>query len=297
MANNHPIGLFDSGIGGISIYNEIKKTLPLENTIYIADNLNAPYGKKNEEEIIQLSIKNTQKLLDLGCKLIVVACNTATTNAIEVLREKFNIPIVGIEPSIKPAMLKTKTNNIGVLATEKTLSSNLFQKTSSRFSKGINIHEQIGFDLVRIIEENGINEKLLTAKLKEYIELQCIEYVLRHYDTGILTEQKIALKIPKELLETDSCLLKTPMPEKESIKIDEKNGKDYINIKISSIDTKFVGYDGGILSAYQIRRGDSVILVVKPFDWSFNGKKGVSLACNTVMICGHDDDDEDFVIM
>ena len=70
MANNHPIGLFDSGIGGISIYNEIKKTLPLENTIYIADNLNAPYGKKNEEEIIQLSIKNTQKLLDLGCKSV-----------------------------------------------------------------------------------------------------------------------------------------------------------------------------------------------------------------------------------
>jgi len=161
MANNHPIGLFDSGIGGISIYNEIKKTLPLENTIYIADNLNAPYGKKNEAEIIQLSIKNTQKLVDFGCKLIVVACNTATTNAIEVLREKFNIPIVGIEPSIKPAMLKTKTNNIGVLATEKTLSSNLFQKTSNRFSKGINIHEQIGFDLVRIIEENGINEELL----------------------------------------------------------------------------------------------------------------------------------------
>jgi len=170
MANNHPIGLFDSGIGGISIYNEIKKTLPLENTIYIADNLNAPYGKKNEEEIIQLSIKNTQKLLDLGCKLIVVACNTATTNAIEVLREKFNIPIVGIEPSIKPAMLKTKTNNIGVLATEKTLSSNLFLKTSDRFSKGINIHEQIGFDLVKIIEENGINEELLISKLREYIE-------------------------------------------------------------------------------------------------------------------------------
>ncbi|MDA9572585.1 glutamate racemase [Flavobacteriaceae bacterium] len=183
MANNHPIGLFDSGIGGISIYNEIKKTLPLENTIYIADNLNAPYGKKNEEEIIQLSIKNTQKLLELGCKLIVVACNTATTNAIEVLREKFNIPIVGIEPSIKPAMLKTKTNNIGVLATEKTLSSNLFQKTSSRFSKGINIHEQIGFDLVRIIEENGINDELLNLKLKGYIQ-PMLSYNIDHLVLG-----------------------------------------------------------------------------------------------------------------
>ena len=170
MANNFPIGLFDSGIGGLSIYNEIKNSIPNESTIYIADNINAPYGKKTETEIIQLSIKNTQKLVDLGCKLIVVACNTATTNAIEVLRKKFNIPIVGIEPAIKPAMLETKSNNIGVLATEKTLSSNLFLKTSDRFSMGVNIHEQIGFDLVRIIEENGINEELLTPKLKEYIE-------------------------------------------------------------------------------------------------------------------------------
>ena len=170
MASNFPIGLFDSGIGGLSIYNEIKNSMPNESTIYIADNLNAPYGKKAESEIIQLSIKNTQKLVDLRCKLIIVACNTATTNAIEILRKKFNIPIVGIEPAIKPAMLETKSNNIGVLATEKTLSSNLFLKTSDRFSKGINIHEQIGFDLVKIIEENGINEELLIPKLREYIE-------------------------------------------------------------------------------------------------------------------------------
>lgn len=170
MASNFPIGLFDSGIGGLSIYNEIKNSMPNESTIYIADNLNAPYGKKAESEIIQLSIKNTQKLVDLRCKLIIVACNTATTNAIEILRKKFNVPIVGIEPAIKPAMLETKSNNIGVLATEKTLSSNLFLKTSDRFSKGINIHEQIGFDLVKIIEENGINEELLIPKIREYIE-------------------------------------------------------------------------------------------------------------------------------
>ena len=183
MANNYPIGLFDSGIGGISIYNEMKNYLPAESTIYIADNLNAPYGKKTKDEIIQLSINNTQKLIDLGCKLVIVACNTATTNAIEVLRKKFNIPIVGIEPSIKPAMLETKTNNIGVLATEKTLSSDLFQKTSSRFSKGINIHEQIGYDLVRIIEENGINEELLNLKLKGYIQ-PMLKYNIDHLVLG-----------------------------------------------------------------------------------------------------------------
>ena len=102
MANNCPIGLFDSGIGGISIYNEIRKTLPKESTIYLADNLNAPYGKKSKKEIINLSIKNTQKLIDLNCKLIVVACNTATTNAVDVLRETFEIPIVE-QPFVNPS--------------------------------------------------------------------------------------------------------------------------------------------------------------------------------------------------
>lgn len=170
MTNNYPIGLFDSGIGGISIYNEIRKTLPNESTIYLADNLNAPYGKKSEKEIINLSIKNTQKLIDLNCKLIVVACNTATTNAVEILRETFEVPIVGIEPSIKPAIIATKTNHIGVLATEKTLSSNLFLETSNRFSDGVNIHEQIGYDLVSIMEESGIKEELLIGKLRKYIE-------------------------------------------------------------------------------------------------------------------------------
>ena len=81
--NNHPIGIFDSGVGGTSIWKEINELLPKENTIYLADSKNAPYGNKSEEQIIQLSIKNTELLLEKGCKLIVVACNTATTNAID----------------------------------------------------------------------------------------------------------------------------------------------------------------------------------------------------------------------
>jgi len=86
--NNNPIGLFDSGVGGTSIWKEIHQLLPYENTIYLADSLNAPYGNKSKEEIISLSVKNTELLLEKGCKIIVVACNTATTNAITVLREK-----------------------------------------------------------------------------------------------------------------------------------------------------------------------------------------------------------------
>ena len=92
--NKEPIGIFDSGIGGTSIWREINRVLPYESTIYLADSKNAPYGEKSKEQILQLSIKNVELLLKKGCKLIVVACNTATTNAIKELRASYNIPLI-----------------------------------------------------------------------------------------------------------------------------------------------------------------------------------------------------------
>ena len=88
--------MFDSGIGGITILNSIKKILPNENIIYFSDNFNSPYGNKSKKEILKLSVKNTKFLIDKGCKIIVVACNTATTNSIKELRSEFKIPFVGI---------------------------------------------------------------------------------------------------------------------------------------------------------------------------------------------------------
>mgnify|MGYP003650847919 CR=1 FL=1 len=123
--NNNPIGVFDSGVGGTSIWKEIITLLPNENTIYLADVKNAPYGEKSAEEIQKLSIKNTELLISLGCKIIVVACNTATTNAINLLRETYDIPFIGIEPAIKPAALLSSNKAIGILATKGTLSSSL----------------------------------------------------------------------------------------------------------------------------------------------------------------------------
>src|SRR5210317_1151789 len=119
----NPIGIFDSGVGGTSIWRELNLLLPKENTIYLADSKNAPYGPKGKNKIIELSVKNTEYLLSKNCKLIVVACNTATTNAIKELRSRYKIPLIGIEPAIKPAALNTKTKAIGILATKGTLSS------------------------------------------------------------------------------------------------------------------------------------------------------------------------------
>ncbi|MFH4968552.1 glutamate racemase [Gaetbulibacter sp. M240] len=168
--SKQPIGIFDSGIGGTSIWKEIHQLLPHENTIYLADSKNAPYGPKGKEAIIELSVKNTELLLSKGCKLIVVACNTATTNAITYLRQHYEVPFIGIEPAIKPAALQTKNNAIGILATKGTLSSALFSKTSELFANGKTVIEQNGEGLVELIESGQIHSKAMRELLQIYLE-------------------------------------------------------------------------------------------------------------------------------
>ena len=168
--SKQPIGIFDSGVGGTSIWKAIHGLLPNENTIYLADSINAPYGPKGREAIIALSEKNTEYLLNQNSKLIVVACNTATTNAIKHLRQKYKTPIIGIEPAIKPAALNTKTKSIGILATRGTLSSELFHNTSLLYSDGITIIEQEGEGIVQLIESGNIVSSQMTDLLKTYLK-------------------------------------------------------------------------------------------------------------------------------
>lgn len=195
-----PIGIFDSGIGGTSIWKEIHQLLPNENTIYLSDSKNAPYGQKTAQEIINLSVKNTEFLLKQNAKIIVVACNTATTNAIKYLRANYNVPFIGIEPAIKPASLKTKTGTVGILATKGTLNSALFEKTSSSLSDEITIIEQVGEGLVELIENGKMYSDEMTLLLKKYItpmlKQKCDYIVLgcTHYPYLLPQIQKIAGK-------------------------------------------------------------------------------------------------------
>ncbi|WP_178985923.1 glutamate racemase [Winogradskyella helgolandensis] len=178
---NSPIGIFDSGIGGTSIFKEIHELLPNENCIYLADSKNAPYGNRSEDEIVQLSIKNTEFLIKQGCKIIVVACNTATTNAIVYLRKNYDIPFIGIEPAIKPAALNTKTKVVGILATKGTLSSQLFHNTIDLYSKDIKIIEQVGEGIVPLIETGQLDSEVMQLYLKTYLEpmlKQDIDYLV-----------------------------------------------------------------------------------------------------------------------
>lgn len=207
MSNLHPIGFFDSGVGGTSIWKEVIQLLPHENSIYLADSKNAPYGEKSREEIIELSKKNTEKLLNMGCKLIVVACNTATTNAIKWLRSNYDVPFIGIEPAIKPAALMSKAKSIGILATKGTLSSELFAKTSELYSKDIKITEVVGHGLVKLIEKGNLEsiemEKLLLDLVQPFIKEKIDFLVLgcSHYPYLLPQLERI---LPKDVAIIDS---------------------------------------------------------------------------------------------
>lgn len=195
--NNNPIGIFDSGVGGTSIWQEIHALLPNENTLYLADSKHAPYGEKSKQQIRELAIKNTEYLLDKKAKIIVVACNTATTNAIAYLRCHYPVPFIGIEPAIKPASLHSQAKKIGVLATKGTLHSELFEQTSAKIDNEINIISQVGEGLVELIENGQLNTSASAALLHQYID-PMLEKGIDHLVLGCthypyLTEQINAL--------------------------------------------------------------------------------------------------------
>jgi len=172
--DNQPIGIFDSGVGGLTVWDKVRLKLPNENMIYLADSANCPYGNKPAEQIIKHAIYNTEFLLSKGCKLIIVACNTATAAAIETLRSKYSVPFVGMEPAIKPAALNSKTGKIGVLATKGTFNGQLFKSTSAKYASHIETIIQIGEGLVEIVE----NGELDTPKAFETIA-QCVQPMLQ----------------------------------------------------------------------------------------------------------------------
>ena len=168
--DDRPIGVFDSGVGGLSLLRELCSLLPNENFIYISDNAFAPYGALSPDDILERSQALSHWLFEQSCKLIVVACNTATTNAIETLRKTHLIPFVGIEPAIKPAALQTKTGVVGVLATKGTLSSGLFHETSMAFGQGIQILEKEGKHLVEMIESGMLQSEEMKQILQSYTQ-------------------------------------------------------------------------------------------------------------------------------
>lgn len=153
--DNRPIGVYDSGLGGLTVWREIRRQLPEESLIYLGDGKNCPYGARPAEEIRHLADEAVGRLVAMGCKMVVVACNTATAAAIEFLRAKYaTLPIVGMEPAVKPASLHTRSGVIGVLATARSLDGDLFRRTAARYGADIQVLTAVGEGFVELVEES-----------------------------------------------------------------------------------------------------------------------------------------------
>lgn len=153
MYNNAPIGVYDSGLGGLTVWREVRRALPSESLVYLGDGKNCPYGSRPREEVRRLADEAVAFLVAQGCKMVVVACNTATAAAIDFLREKYaSLPIVGMEPAVKPACLATRSGVVGVLATERSLDGELFRRTAAKYGHGVDLVTAPGRGFVELVE-------------------------------------------------------------------------------------------------------------------------------------------------
>lgn len=168
--NNKAIGIFDSGVGGLTVLSEIRKNLLNENIIYLGDTKNFPYGNKSKEQIIDYSIQNVEILIKKQVKVIVIACGTATSQAIEVLKEKFDIPIIGIiEPTVE--YIKSQSyEEIGVIATEGTIRSGAWEEKLKEIKKEIKVINKACPRLAEIAEEGKAQSEEGKKAIKEYMK-------------------------------------------------------------------------------------------------------------------------------
>ncbi len=164
-----PIGVFDSGVGGLSVLREIRRELPHEDLLYVADSGHAPYGDKSTELIEARSIAIVEFLISQRAKAIVVACNTATGVAIQALRARFTIPIIAMEPAVKPAAAHTKSGVIGVLATSRTIASDNFAKLHERFGADVKILMQACPGLVEQVEAGYLSDDKTRSLIEQYV--------------------------------------------------------------------------------------------------------------------------------
>ncbi|MGQ9501445.1 MAG: glutamate racemase [Anaerolineae bacterium] len=164
------IGLFDSGVGGLSIWQAVHRRLPCCATLYVADNAHCPYGPRPPREVRRFSVAIARFLLAQGAKLIVVACNTASAAALQWLRAHFSVSFVGLEPAVKPAAQQTRSGHIGVLATQGTLEGALFRTTVMRYARSVVLHIQMDDRLAQCVEQGQIDTPETEQLLHDYLQ-------------------------------------------------------------------------------------------------------------------------------
>jgi len=164
------IGVFDSGIGGLTVLHQIMKVLPKENTVYLGDTARAPYGTKSVETVLRYSIENSQFLVEKGVKIVVVACNTSTSIALDRLQENLSIPVIGvIEPGVKRAIKSTENKRIGVIGTEATIQSGAYTRALKAADAKIEVYSRACPLFVPLVEEGWTDNAVVEMTVKAYL--------------------------------------------------------------------------------------------------------------------------------
>ena len=252
MNKSFPIGIFDSGVGGLSVLKKIHTKLPKESLVYVADSINAPYGPKNNSFILDRSISIVDFLVsNHEIKLLVIACNTATASTISKLREIYNFPIIGMEPAIKPANEASRNNKVGILATEGTFNSSKFSALLEAYSGKTQFFTQPCIGLVEYIEYGHIDSsevislvhKNLAPLLEHNVDvvvLGCTHYIFikkivekffNNKITIIETGNAVALQAQRKLKEFN--IESDNLNSKHIIYSNSKNSK--MNLIINSL--------------------------------------------------------------
>ncbi|GBD38680.1 Glutamate racemase [bacterium HR37] len=171
MDNNSPIGVFDSGVGGLTVVREILRVLPDENLIYLGDTARVPYGTKSSRTVINYSQSNARFLISKGVKLLVVACNTASAVALPSLRWDFEVPVIGvIEPGVRKAVKTTKRKKIGVIGTQSTIKSNAYKKAIENIAPEIEVYSKACPLFVPLAEEGWLEGEVVELIAGKYLE-------------------------------------------------------------------------------------------------------------------------------
>ena len=224
-----PVGVMDSGVGGISVLHHIRQRLPHESIYYVADSLYAPYGNKSPAEITERCFAISDFLIAQGVKALVVACNTATAASIQAMREKYDLPIIGMEPAVKPAVKASRNGVIGVLATVGTIKSAQYAALLANYGEGVKVVAQGCVGLVECLERGELTEKttreLVNCYLQPLLDNQADTIVLgcTHYPflrplieqivgpniAVIDTGEAVSLQLQKKLIEQDLLMPNT----------------------------------------------------------------------------------------
>ncbi len=246
MEKEKPIGVFDSGVGGLTVVKRLISTLPNESIVYFGDTARVPYGSKSNETVIEYSIQNTKFLLKKNVKAIVVACNTASSIAIDVLRKEFNIPIIGmIEPGAESAIKFTKAKKIGVIGTRATVNNHAYKKQLIKIDNQVEVFEKACPLFVPLAEEGWIEHRATYEIAEEYLS----ELKEKNIDTLILgcTHYPLLSKVIQKVIGENVTLIDSGVASSELVRNEieriglstNSSAKGNISIYVSDISTNF----------------------------------------------------------